>query len=163
MNLVCKQTFLAVILTLSLLLPATAGPYEEAEAAYARGDYVTALGLFRPLADQGQAQAQVSMGLMYGSGHGVAQDDTEAAKWYRLAADQGHSYAQFMLGLLYASGHGVPQNYVLAYMWLELAAAHIHGPPGDVRDACARLMTKSQIRAAQKLARMWRPVSQPRR
>ena len=38
---------------------------EDAEAAYARGDYETALRLWRQLADQGNAQAQNKLGEMY--------------------------------------------------------------------------------------------------
>ena len=36
---------------------------------------------------------------MYADGEGVAEDDAEAARWYRLAADQGHADAQHFLGL----------------------------------------------------------------
>jgi hypothetical protein len=45
--------------------PAGAGPVEDAAAAYKRGDYATAMRLFRPLADEGDASAQVVLGFMY--------------------------------------------------------------------------------------------------
>ena len=54
-----------------------------------RGEYTTAMRLFRPLANQGNAAAQTNLGLMYGTGLGVPMDYVEAMKWYRLAADQG--------------------------------------------------------------------------
>jgi TPR repeat protein len=38
-------------------------------------------------ADQGLAEAQFSLGGMYANGHGVAQDYTEAGRWYRKVAD----------------------------------------------------------------------------
>ena len=41
---------------------------------------------------------------MHKNGWGVAQDDAEAARWYRLAAEQGDADAQFNLGLMYADG-----------------------------------------------------------
>ena len=44
--------------------PAGAGPVEDAAAAYKRGDYATAMRLFRPLADEGDASAQVVLGFM---------------------------------------------------------------------------------------------------
>ena len=72
-----------------LVAPAAAGPLEDAAAADDKGDYATALHLLRPLADQGNAQAQFKLGSMYDDGHGVAQSDAEALKWYRMAADQG--------------------------------------------------------------------------
>ena len=43
-----------------------------------------ALREFRPLAERGNVMAQISLGYMYDKGLGVAQDYTEAAKWYRM-------------------------------------------------------------------------------
>jgi hypothetical protein len=80
-------------------------PFEDAAAAYDRGDYATALRLYRPLADQGDAPAQNDLGLMYRDGRGVPQDYAEALTWYRLAADQGNAGAQNSLGVLYQNGH----------------------------------------------------------
>ena len=45
--------------------PAIAGPFEDADAAFDKGDYATAMRLLRPLADQGDARAQYNLGLMY--------------------------------------------------------------------------------------------------
>ena len=44
----------------------------DATAAYSRGDYTTAYRLWKPLADQGNAYAQFSLGTMYRFGKGVA-------------------------------------------------------------------------------------------
>ncbi|MCH7566103.1 MAG: sel1 repeat family protein, partial [Nitrospirae bacterium] len=65
--------------------------------AYQRGDYATALTEFRPLAQQGNAEAQNNLGVMYSKGRGVPQDDAEAVRWYRRAAEQGNAAAQFGL------------------------------------------------------------------
>jgi uncharacterized protein len=70
-----------------------AGPLEDGVAAHDKGDYATALRLWRPLAEQGNAYAQYNLGLMYDYGTGVAQDYREAAKWYRLAAVRGYTLA----------------------------------------------------------------------
>ena len=43
-------------------------------AAARRGDYAAAIRLWRPLAEQGNANAQGSLGYMYEKGHGVLQD-----------------------------------------------------------------------------------------
>jgi TPR repeat protein len=48
---------------------------------------------YRLAADQGNASAQFSLGLMYEYGRGVKQSDEEAVKWYRLAIAQGHEKA----------------------------------------------------------------------
>jgi TPR repeat protein len=91
-----------------------AGPLEDGVAAGQRGDYATAMQRLRPLADQGNAIAQVSLGLMYSEGQGVQQDYAAALSWYRKAADQGLAIAQVYLGTMYAIAQGVPQNYAEA-------------------------------------------------
>ena len=70
-----------LILPIALSAPAAAGPYEDGLAAYQKGDYATALGLWRRLADQGMAEAQYNLGIMHENGEGVPQDDAEAVKW----------------------------------------------------------------------------------
>jgi TPR repeat protein len=51
-----------------------------------RGDYALAMRLLRPLADQGNATAQPSLGAMYEKGQGVSPDASIAVSWYRKAA-----------------------------------------------------------------------------
>ena len=70
-------------------------------------------------AEQGHANAQYNLGVMYEDGEGA--DDKEAVKWYRKAADQGHAFAQFNLGVMYHNGQGVPEDYVTAYAWINIA------------------------------------------
>ena len=100
-----------------------AGPLEDANAAYDRGDYAAALRLWGPLANQGDADAQLKLGRMYAFGQGVPKNIAEALKWYRLAAEHGLADAQILLGLLYDFGHGVPQNDAEALKWYRLTAA----------------------------------------
>ncbi len=50
---------------------AIAGPHEDVAAAYERGDAAEAVRLLRPLADGGDANAQVQLGGMYHQGYGV--------------------------------------------------------------------------------------------
>jgi TPR repeat protein len=114
--------FLALASPLSMAGGAVAGPFEDAKAAHGRSDYATALRLWRPLADQGNAEAQYALGFMYDRGQGVPQNNAEAAKWWRLAADQGNTFAQYNLGTLYENGKGVPQNKAEALKWYHLAA-----------------------------------------
>jgi uncharacterized protein len=105
-----------------LVQPVAAGQREDALAATQRGDFETALSLWKPLADQGLADAQFNLGVMYNRGQGVPQDFAEAAKWYRKAADQGVAAAQFMLGVMYRDGQGVPQNFIEAAKWYRKVA-----------------------------------------
>jgi uncharacterized protein len=95
MRLGLRHIIAAILLIVSFGAPitATAGPLEDARAAYAKGDYATALGLLGPLADQGSAKAQTILGVMNTNGQGVPQNYIEAIKWYRLAADHRRSIA----------------------------------------------------------------------
>jgi clan AA aspartic protease (TIGR02281 family) len=86
--------FAVKLLTASLMLvaiagAAVAGPFEDGDAAYRRGDYATAYRLLRPLANRGWAWAQLYIGYMYEHGQGVAEDMGEALNWYGKATDQG--------------------------------------------------------------------------
>lgn len=73
-------------------------------------------------AEEGDAQYQFNLGLMYETGEGVPQDDLQAAYWYRKAAEQGFVYAQYVLGRMYDSGKGVPQDDSQAAHWYRKAA-----------------------------------------
>jgi uncharacterized protein len=90
-----RVAYAALLMLAAVAGAAIAGPLGDAEAANDRGDYATALRLFRSLAEQGNADAQYHLGHMYFVGQGIPQDYAEALKWYRLAADQGLSLAQF--------------------------------------------------------------------
>ncbi len=49
---------------------------------------LTARREWRPLAKQGNANAQYNLGVMYGNGQGVRQDYVQALMWYNLAASR---------------------------------------------------------------------------
>jgi uncharacterized protein len=122
MNAVCAIRAAGLVLSLALAGPVIAAPWEDATEAYNRQDYATAVRLYKPLADQGDAHSQYNLGVMYVNGQGVPKDDTQAMKWYRLAADQGDASAQYNLGLMYDYGTGVPKDYAQAMKWYRLAA-----------------------------------------
>ena len=103
-------------------ITAWAGDFEDGVAAAQKGDFATALRLWKPLAEQGNSSAQYNLGLMYDNGQGVAQDYKTAVKWYTLAAEQGIADAQTNLGAMYQTGHGVAQDYKTAVKWYTLAA-----------------------------------------
>jgi len=106
-------------------------------------------------AEQGDAEAQNSLGVMYANGKGVAQDDKQAAFWFRKAADQSEAMAQFNLGSMYFNGTGVPQDYVQAYMWTELAAVQGLEKAVEARDSLVKVLTSSQIKEGRKLVHEW--------
>ena len=106
---------------------ARAGPFEDAQAADQKGDYATELQILRPLAEQGNALAQLGLGVMYANGQGVPQDYAQAVVWYRKAAEQGDADAQTIVGLMYVNGHGVSQDYAQAVIWYRKAADQGNG------------------------------------
>ena len=108
---------------------------------------------WKPLAEQGDADAQFNLGIKYDKGEGVIQDNKTAVKWFRRAAEQGDADAQRNLGVMYAKGQGVIQDNVYAHMWGNLGASNGHENGGKLRDLVAEVMTPGQIAEAQKLAR----------
>ena len=149
-----KRTLAAAFLCLLLATPAGAG-FDEGMAAWERGDFASALREWRPLAEQGNVEAQVYLGLMYYNGEGLPQDYAEAVRWYRKAAAQGLAEAQHYLGQMYETSQGVPQNYAQAYKWYNIAAAQ--GDRDARLDRCvlADKMNRALITKAQKLATEW--------
>lgn len=161
---VLSGALIGAFVAASLAVSVAAGPLEDATTAYERGDYATALPLLRPLADQGDANAQVYLGIMYRTGRGVTRNKAEAAKRFHKAADQGFAHAQFDLGVMYEKGRGVAQDYVQAHKWLDLAAARFPAAEPvlrpaaiSLRDSAAAKMTPAQLVEARRLAREWKP------
>ena len=66
----------------------------------------------RRQAEQGDADAQNNLGVMYTTGKGVTEDAAEAMRWFRLAAEQGHTSAQYNLGIMHrpAPQYGIRQT-----------------------------------------------------
>lgn len=67
----------------------------------------------------GDPAAQMNLGYLYDQGLGVAQNRSEAARWYRLAADQGEPRAQYSLADLYLRGEGVQHDESAAFAWFQ--------------------------------------------
>jgi len=89
-------------------------------------DKQESLKWFRKAAEQGNPDAEATLGMDYEWGEGVEQDYVKAAYWFRRAAEHvpnlgGAGQGRNNLGLLYADGDGVPKDYVQAYMWFSLA------------------------------------------
>ena len=76
----------------------------------------------KPLAEQGDADAQYNLAHMYRKGAGVMQDNVEALKWFRAAAEQGEPSAQTTVGVYYDNGEVVNQDHEAAETWFRLGA-----------------------------------------
>jgi TPR repeat protein len=87
--------------------------FAAGQAAFEQGDFAAALGEWQPLAEGGDADAQLGLGELYLQGQGVDQDFKAAAEWLTKAAEAGHPRAQ---------GLGVPQEFSTSYFWMIVAA-----------------------------------------
>ena len=74
------------------------------------------------LAESGDMQAQVEVGIMFANGSGTGTDKRKAVSWYEKSAAQGHTGAQFNLGECYLVGAGVLQDYAEAAKWYQKSA-----------------------------------------
>ena len=119
---ILTNIYLFIALTFCTASISWSADFQKGMTAYKNGDYATALREWTPLAEQGDANAQFNLGLMYANGQGVPQDYKTAAKWYKLAAEQGDAIAQLNLGFMYYNGKGVPQDYKTAVKWYTLSA-----------------------------------------
>jgi TPR repeat protein len=121
--------------------------------AYNNEDYDKDLNILSPLAEEGNLEAQNTLGLIYDEGSGVNQDYKEAVKWYRLAAEQGDAYGQFNLGFMYANGYGVIEDNVHALMWWYTASSNRNENAKEYIEEFEEMMTKSKIKEAKRLSK----------
>jgi Tfp pilus assembly protein PilF len=123
-----KSLWIAVATGAALLLmtpawaqqaPAKEDPVKAGVDAYERGDYKTAVDLWRSAAIKGNADAQFNLGQAYKMGRGVPTDLKQAEEWYRKAAAQGHEEGEANYGLaLFENGKRSE-----AAPWLERGVA----------------------------------------
>lgn len=73
----------------------------KGDAAYDKGYYTEAVEFYKRAAEQGNAEAQNRLALLYHNGEGVPQDHAEAEKWFRKAAQQGNEEAELNLRYSY--------------------------------------------------------------
>jgi TPR repeat protein len=121
-------TVLILMISLFMAGSAIAGPLEDSTKAYKHGDYKTAYRLIKPLADQGYAEAQHKLGILFEEGQGVPQDYVLAHMWFNLAASR------------YPAAEQKSREEAI-----------------KARNSIASKMTPDQIAEAQKLAREWKP------
>jgi uncharacterized protein len=93
-----NRTFEAIVAALVLAVgfagSVAAGPFEDAGTAYMKGDYATASRLLRPLAEQGNADAQDRLTLIdVGTAHRKG-DYATVLRLVRPLAEQGNGDPQ---------------------------------------------------------------------
>lgn len=95
---------------------------DDADDAFAAGNFQKAFEIWLPRAYEGDTEAQFRVALMLDSGKGVVQNAREAAYWFTHAAELGHVEAQYRIGVAHLSGLGAPKDLARALGWWRLAA-----------------------------------------
>ena len=112
----------AVVLVSSPVSAGTKSDAETCQLLFSQKRYEEAFPSCKKAAEQGVAEAQCNLGLMYANGRGVQKEPLEAIKWFRKAAKQGLALAQYILGVMYANGQGVKKDPVEGVRWYRKAA-----------------------------------------
>ena len=89
-------------------------------------DRARAFKWYSRAAEQGHAEAQFVLGLMYEHGRGVDQSLLKAAGWYKRASQAGHAGAMNNLGCMYYEGSGLHRDAEKAAELFLKAAGHGH-------------------------------------
>jgi TPR repeat protein len=102
--------------------------FEAGQKAFEAGDHAAAFREWRPLAEAGNAKAQLQIAHLYFNGRGVSRSYVKAVRWYREAGAQGEAEAQVILGNGYEGGiYGLTVDLVQAAAWYRKAAEQNHG------------------------------------
>ncbi len=116
------KKIIVLLISISICSWANAG-LKEADKAYETKNYDVVFNELKPLAEQGNAEAQYKLGVLFDAGQGVKRDLKQAIFWYQRAATQGYAQSQYNLGGIYARGNGVAQDYIQALSWYRKSAA----------------------------------------
>lgn len=136
-----------------------------AAGAYERKDFALALSIWKPLAAEGNAEAETLLGAMYWQGEGVPRDHAEASRLYLAAAEQGYARAQNNIGFMYGFGEGIPpHDDVQAYKWISLAVERYTVKNQERRDQAIKdletlkaRMSPAQLAEAEAAIKAWKP------
>ena len=88
---------------------------------FERGNFEVAETQLRPLAEEGDPNAQYALGIMLLNGYIEGAEDG-AVTWLTRAAEQGYLQAQTELARMYRLGDGVEQNFDAMAQWYRRAA-----------------------------------------
>ena len=95
--------------------------YQLGRAYAANRQMPEAIGVWRKAADKGSTSAMVELGVLYGTGSGVAKDEAQARKLFERAADAGNPRGVANLAAL-SGGGGAPADPARARELLTTSA-----------------------------------------
>ena len=99
--------------------------------------------------------------------HGLPQDYTQAARYYRIAAERGYMQSQYNLGSLYSNSHADGDIEGLTWLLVSQRSARgcsgqalckwvLEDPPGHIRRLRQRMSVEA-IKAAEDQSVAWKP------
>ena len=139
-----KQSLVGFAMLAASVGSVFAADLNSAQAAYDKGEFEEAFKQFLSLAEEGNALAQSSTGVMYDMGQGVAKDYDKAIEWYRKSAEQGNQFGQFNLGTMYYMGTGVSKDILTACKWFALATRQGNGQARIHMHICEKHLNDAQ-------------------
>ncbi len=120
--------------------------FESSKESVKEGDYAGAVDALQPFAEDGDALAQYSLGVLYANGgKGLQQDFAKALDWFRKAAAQRDAGSMRQLATMYDKGQGVPADPAASLDWYQKAA--------NRGDALAQLVLGMKYVAGQGVAK----------
>src|ERR1044071_9587596 len=78
--------------------------------------------LYQKTAENGDAEAQFNLALLYEKGEETKKNLEKAFDWYQKAAENGYKLAQYNLALSYENGKTTEKNLEKAFYWYQKAA-----------------------------------------
>lgn len=138
------------------------GAMAQACEQFGRAEFKAARSIFQRAANQGHADAQNNLAMLYESGAGVTLDRAAALRWFTKSAEAGVAMARYNLAMLLATAHIMQQSkrpqfrdedLAAAYMWVSLAAKDGLDHAIDGKPELAGFLTPAQIDAAEAMLR----------
>jgi TPR repeat protein len=126
-----RKCLAALAITVLCAGPALADPTEDATNGFnaeSKGDFATALRLYRLSALAGNPYGEGNLANMLRAGRGTPKDLADALRWYNKAAEQNYPDSEYNLGNMYELGEGVKQDFTKAADWYRKAAEQGYVP-----------------------------------
>lgn len=117
---------LRLALLVCAVVSASAATAQDADSAFAAGDYAEAARLWHEDVEAGSPRAALRLAYLYDLGLGVPADRARAFRYYLVAARAGLPDAAFNIGVMLDSGVGFPRDVAAAAVWYGRAAARDH-------------------------------------
>lgn len=130
-----RRIALSLIIVCWCALSVSSQSLDKAKQYYEEGNYLECAKQVRPLADGGNAEAQLMAAQLFFEGKGVAKNDAQGVKYATMAADQGYERAILYLVADYATKES-PKCYPTAKKYADRHPYMMKGNLGWLMAMC---------------------------